>query len=207
MVEYFQTISYVEPIIVDNLSTYPPLLSWYETNPCKVIRLSNNCGHRAPWEQGCVLWGHTHKVMFGSNYYAVTDPDLDFTNVPKDLIYECIEGLKIVPHANKCGTGLRIDDLPHNEKTKQIIGWENHFWENPINERFFHAEIDTTFAVYNCDSPHARAMATGPSVRTNFPYVAKHLPWYFIGGNFELNDEQKYYFNTCNKAVNTWRPD
>jgi hypothetical protein len=56
MVEYFQSI-YVEPIIVDNASTYPPLLSWYETNPCKVIRLSINCGHRAPWEQGCVFYG------------------------------------------------------------------------------------------------------------------------------------------------------
>lgn len=207
MVEYFQSISYVEPIIVDNASTYPPLLSWYETNPCKIIRLLNNCGHRAPWEQGCVLWAHTHKVIFGSNYYAVTDPDLDFTDVPKDLVYECIEGLKIFPEANKCGMALRIDDLPPNERTKKIIEWENHFWEHPINDRFFHADIDTTFAVYKCERLHSLAIKVGPSVRTNFPYVAKHLPWYYIGGNCELNDEQKYYFSTCDRSVNTYRPN
>jgi hypothetical protein len=107
----------------------------------------------------CVLWGHTHKVMFGSNYYAVTDPDLDFTNVPKDVVYECIEGLKIAPNANKCNR-LRIDNLP-TMKNRKIIDGKIIFWENPINERFFYAEIDTTFAVYNCDTPHARAMATG----------------------------------------------
>lgn len=207
MVKYFQTISYVEPIIVDNASTYPPLLSWYETNPCRIIRLSNNCGHLAPWQQGCVLCSHTHKVLFGTNYYAVTDPDLDFTGVPKDVVYECIEGLKTVPDANKCGVALKINDLPSNQKTNKVIELESRFWKKPINERFFHADVDTTFAVYNCDTLHSKAMNWTPCIRTNYPYVAKHLPWYYLGPNHELNDEQKYYFNMCDKTINTWRPN
>ena len=34
--------------IVDNGSTYEPLLEWYATNPCKVVMLGENLGHQAP---------------------------------------------------------------------------------------------------------------------------------------------------------------
>ena len=38
-----------EIIIVDNDSTYPPLLEWYATNPCRIERLNKNIGVAAPW--------------------------------------------------------------------------------------------------------------------------------------------------------------
>ena len=40
--------------IVDNGSTYEPLLDWYETKPCGVIYLNKNVGHQAPWLCGLV---------------------------------------------------------------------------------------------------------------------------------------------------------
>ena len=53
--------------IVDNGSTYEPLLEWYATKPCEVISLGVNAGHQAPW-----LCGLVQKL--GEPYYAVTDP-------------------------------------------------------------------------------------------------------------------------------------
>ena len=66
-------------IIVDNNSTYEPLLEWYATNPCEVIRLNENMNQSAPWLIG---------IPFDRKYeyYVVTDPDLDLSNVPKDCL-------------------------------------------------------------------------------------------------------------------------
>jgi glycosyltransferase involved in cell wall biosynthesis len=35
-------------IIIDNGSTYEPLLEWYDTNPCTIIK-ERNLGHTALW--------------------------------------------------------------------------------------------------------------------------------------------------------------
>ena len=62
--------------IVDNGSTYEPLLEWYATKPCEVVSLEVNAGHQAPW-----LCGLVQKL--GEPYYAVTDPDLDLTKTSR----------------------------------------------------------------------------------------------------------------------------
>jgi hypothetical protein len=54
MVEYLQRVPNALPIVVDNDSTYPPLLEWYKTCDCEVILLGVNSGPRAPWESGCI---------------------------------------------------------------------------------------------------------------------------------------------------------
>lgn len=65
-----------EIIIVDNASDYEPLLEWYDTSPCTVIRLESNMGHKAPWDSGVVSG-------LGTSVYAITDPDLDLSSTSK----------------------------------------------------------------------------------------------------------------------------
>ena len=36
----------IEVILIDNNSTYPPLLEWYDKCPYKVHRLKENMGHK-----------------------------------------------------------------------------------------------------------------------------------------------------------------
>ena len=64
--------------IVDNDSTYEPLLEWYETKPCEIIKTSNN-GHLSPW-----LIDLPKKLT--SEFYVVTDSDLDLSTTPKDSL-------------------------------------------------------------------------------------------------------------------------
>lgn len=208
MAEWFACIRGVEPIIIDNASTYQPLLDWYANKnecPYKVIRLEANHGHRAPWNQSCVLWGHTHRAMFGSDYYAVTDPDLDFTGVPWDLLDVCIEGFQqdIPGEIVKVGIGLRIDDIPDHSR-QRVHACEGSYWIRPSGDRYFYAPVDTTFAVYHCKTEHRYAMDLGvKTLRTQPPYIARHLPWYWR--KEDLNDEQRYYFEHANSS-NSWKP-
>ena len=204
MCEWLSCIRGVVPIIIDNNSSYEPLLDWYATDcDYELIRLTENSGHHAPWNQSCITWGHTHRARFGSNYYAVTDPDLNFTGVPWDLFDQLQKGFHVLPQAIKIGIGLRIDDIPEHSR-ERVHRCEGSYWTRPATAEFWHAPVDTTLALYRASTNHSLAMDLGvPTLRTNAPYVARHLPWYWR--KEELNDEQRYYFAHCNSS-NSWKP-
>jgi glycosyltransferase involved in cell wall biosynthesis len=62
-----------EIIIVDNNSTYEPLLEWYSTKPCEII-YSKNLGQSSPWI-------NMIPEKWGFEYYVVTDSDLIFNEI------------------------------------------------------------------------------------------------------------------------------
>jgi hypothetical protein len=185
------------PIIIDNASTWQPLLDWYRKCPFEVIRLTTNVGHHAPWVTGVV-----NRKCPG--FYCVTDCDLDIGDCPADLI----EHLKIPfgwdNSIVKSGLGLRIDDLPPWQSS--VTEWESRWWETPADDaRFFHAAVDTTFAMYRAETPHSKAQKVIgiKSTRTAPPYLARHVPWYLDAEN--LDEENRNYFETANKS-NSWKP-
>ena len=72
--------------IVDNNSTYKPLLDWYnQQKDIKIIKLGINGGHKAPW---------VHGIIDTSDYYVVTDSDLDISTVPNNWDEILISGIK-----------------------------------------------------------------------------------------------------------------
>ena len=75
MVEKIKSYKNVgEIIIVDNDSTYPPLLEWYAANPCRIARLNRNVGHAAPW-----MANITKNI--NSEYYVVSDGEIGRAHV------------------------------------------------------------------------------------------------------------------------------
>jgi hypothetical protein len=195
------------PIIVDNASTWGPLLDWYANCPYEVIRLEHNMGHHAPWRSGAVL-------NTSSEFYIVTDCDIDIDGVPKD-----VASILQIPfqwskpewsllqsdyYVIKSGLSLRIDDVP--ETQDQVLRWERQFWEHVVecDPRFFWAPIDTTFAMYHRSTWHKRAMKTGATcVRLGGEYQARHMPWY--DKRDSLDAETLNYYHTAGRS-NTWRP-
>lgn len=171
MLEKIATIPSCYPLIVDNASTYEPLLEWYETKPCEVIR-QQNFGHLGPWSQGIV-------EKYGKEGYVVTDPDLDISDVPVDVLDVLKEGLKKYQHIVKAGLSLEIEDLPDSTLGKEAYGWERQFWRCANDGRFYFAALDTTFALYRGNytqwTPHFLS-----GVRAFRPYTARHLPWYNV---------------------------
>lgn len=188
-----------EPVIIDNDSTWSPLLQWYEKNPCEVIRLRENLGHHAPWLSG---------VISGDNadYYVVTDCDLDLDGVPTDVLQVLREPFRWGQRPVKSGLALRIDDLP--EWQTDVIKWESRWWKRRVSHdpRFFHAYIDTTFAMYQGCVPHRLAMQVvrAPAVRLAGDYQCRHMPWYTDCRT--MTDEDRNYFATASDS-NTWRPE
>jgi len=195
-----------EVIIIDNASTYQPLLDWYATNPCEVVSLDSNLGHTAPWD----IFGRS---LIGTKY-VVSDPDLDLSDLPNDWADRMTEVLRLgypkvgltlsdyrIPPTNPAWTDDRFCDYPdgyHPESRGPIIKWLDSI---AIHNR----PTDTTFAL--C-SKHEYAIN---GVRIGAPYMAKHLPWHIVPRlshdpryfEIEMSPEIKYYFDHANKSSMT----
>jgi hypothetical protein len=178
-----------EVILVDNGSTYAPLLDWYGQCPYKVHRLKAQIeqAHKTPWTSGII-------GQIPDSHYIVTDHDLDLSAVPSDFLAVLMAGLEN-KDAIKCGLSLRIDDLPDNELSKKVVKWEKKFWLQHDQNGYYLAPVDTTLALYD-----AKRTANVPdteffrAVRTPEPYTARHLPWYNTPEN--LTEEERFYLGS-----------
>lgn len=178
-----------EIIIVDNDSTYPPLLEWYATNPCRIERLNNNIGVAAPWISGVV------ESLKGIPY-VVTDPDLGLNETPKDTLSYLLDKLNSL-EIDKVGLGLdwqRVESKsPYYER---LHVYEKDRWsKSPVKDKvYMEVQIDTTFALYR----HPVYFIGGSS--TTFPYVARHYPWEFSLEEARNNEEFMFYMNNATNA-------
>ncbi len=182
----------IEPVFIDNGSDYPPLIKYYEKCPYKVYKLGANYGHTCIWlPQLDIL----NKLGI-KDRYVVTDPDLDLSGVPDDFLSVMNFGLDNYKAFDKCGLSLEINDLPNSEEGNYIRnGCEVRYWQHPLDSHYFEAATDTTFALYR----EGITLYSHSAIRTNRPYTAKHVPWYYT--DFEsLSDEEKYYFRSANNS-------
>ncbi len=178
-------------VILDNASTYPPLLDFYDRTQHRVIRLGANLGPRALWRSRA--WSE-----FRGGFYVLTDPDVvPDDQCPFDAVGLFLDTLRKYPDVVKVGFGLRIDDLPSCYASRdEVIRWESRFWTDPRDETFYRAEIDTTFAMYR---PWRRM---GPCLRSGPPYLARHLPWY--ADSASPTDEDLFYARTVSDGSSWW---
>lgn len=180
----------ITPVIIDNHSVYQPLLEYYKTCKYEVIKLNQNYGHTVVWDTNIL-----NRLNIDGEY-IITDPDLDISNIPKDFLNVLREGLNKYPKYDKCGFSLRLTDLPNNHFTHFIYKTEINYWRKPLDNIYFDAAIDTTFALYRTGVK----IKTFNSIRTNEPYSAKHVPWYYTKMN-ELSEDEKYYFKTIQTST------
>lgn len=182
--------------IIDNASTYPPLLEYYKTCPYEVFRLDKNVGHRA-------LWDTDIYKRFIDDYFIYTDPDVvPVEACPDDFIDFLWTSMKSRPQVYKIGLSVKIDDLPDCFKNKQkVIEIDSKYYKKKINELFYEADVDTTFALYRPGMKHATNEFI-TMYRTAFPYQLRHLPWYVDSDN--LPEEEKYYIANARDNSTFW---
>jgi hypothetical protein len=190
--------------LVDNESTYPPLLEYFASTPHTVIRLGRNQGHRAVWESGAV------QEHAAGEYYVATDDDIvPVEECPQDALDHFRRLLDRHPDRAKVGFGLRIDDLPrHYRFARQVRDWEAQFWTAPVEPAVFDAPIDTTFALHRPGTDFADPELrphTVRSLRTGPPYVARHMAWYVDSRH--LDEEERYYRERARTDVTHWNVD
>lgn len=185
----------LEVILIDNNSTYLPLLQWYENGcPYTVIRMDKNMGHQVLWKSGLI-------DQYEDRYYMVTDHDLNLAGIPNDMVDVLMLGLLSNEGVIKSGLSLRIDDLPANDYSREAIEWEKKFWETPQDaNNFYRSDIDTTLAIYDRERdfgklPNNRFFS---AVRSPEPYTARHMPWYVDREFLNNNPEEVYYLERTN---------
>lgn len=182
--------------ILDNDSTYPPLLDYYQSlagSDVNVLRLGANFGHKAIWDAGIL------KALNITTPYVYTDPDIvPIDECPKNLLEFYLEVLRAYPHKSKVGFGLLISDLPaHYRFREKVIVWESQFWTQRLTPKLYDAPVDTTFALYRPGTCHDLS-----GIRSGFPYVARHQPWY--QDSERLTVEQQYYLARAKPGTNSW---
>jgi hypothetical protein len=189
MVDKIKTLDNVgEIFILDNASTYKPLLEWYETNPCTIIKVEN-LGHTAPWISGLVNTLNTP--------YVVTDSDLGIENLPKDTLLKLEEKLNNNPSLGK--VGLKLDWESITEESPyytHLQSFDKNRWNNSKieDEVYTDVHIDTTFALYN-----VKHHFVGGGSMSN-PYIATHHPWKFTHEQRNTNEEFNYYIKNASNS-------
>jgi len=189
LTDALQKRGYLNIHILDNCSTYPPLLEYYNSCPYEVHRLKKNYGSKSFWKSG--LWT---KYMVSN--FAYTDSDVvPVEDCPDDFLEHFYKLLKKYPKVHKVGFSLKIDDLPDSFENKdKVVEWERRYYESKVEEDVYIAPIDTTFALYRPFSKAGKRDGSTLIFRTGFPYQARHLPWYIDSKN--LDTEEEYYINS-----------
>lgn len=197
MVEYLVQIPELRVVVLDNASTYPPLLEWYATNPCEVEILTANYGNFVVWSATTAVPDH-EKPNFFEKYdcvgsqYIVSDSDMGLEDIPRETLLSTLqEGLRKYPWAVKCGLSLRINDLPNTELAREAKRWEGGNW-TPIDGLYIKAAVDTTFCL--CTGI-GEQNDFDRCLRVNTPYTARHIGWYYGPQNPPPEDEMWYLRN------------
>lgn len=186
-IDFLKKDNRIEIWVIDQDSTYQPLLEYYKTNPCNIFYSKTNEGPHSCWHP-------RYSAIKNNQPFIIADSDCLYDDVPFDWLDKMLNVLTTT-HKSKVGFSLDIYDLPDNEIGKQAIEWESKYWVNKINNNW-DAHIDTTFALYKPNSGFSYE-----AIRLDKPYCIKHIPWYLTKEN--ITDEWKYYLKTAS-GISTW---
>lgn len=202
LVQFLLNRKFENIIIIDNNSTYPPLLEYYKEmdKKLKIEQLNENLGHMVLYKK---------KELFDKyckGFYCLTDADIvPNQNLPKDFLSQMIKVLiKNITKVNKVGFALKIDNIPDTYAFKEkVLQWESRWWNRTVAPNVYVGKIDTTFALYSPSffSKDSEEFLKGLRLAENFE--AKHGGWYVDFDN--LSEEQDYYYNTATNA-SSWKP-
>ena len=193
-IDWLLNAGYTNIIILDNNSTYPPLLEYYKSlasdKRLKIIIFNLNLGFKSIWKSGIL------EAMNITTPYVYTDPDVvPIDSCPKNFVQRLLKILKKSPSLiKKVGLGLVYDDITFYDKARHQEN-ESHYYDyTDVAKDLYYIQVDTTFALYiNCRHYNLRF-----SMRTLGDLMVRHLPWYFDYDN--LPEDEQYYLDHADKS-------
>lgn len=193
LIDWLLGAGYRKLIVLDNDSTYPPLLEHYTAlerdSRVKVIRLEKNFGFKALWLSGVL---ESLKI---ATPYVYTDPDvLPIERCPKNFVKRLMKILGDNREVRKVGLGLVYDDITFFDRDAVQRTESELYAGTKVGDNLHFAQVDTTFALYS----NVRHYSLGFSLRTTGDLRAYHLPWYFDYDN--LPEDERYYLEHADKS-------
>lgn len=194
LVEWLEKAGQQRIYILDNDSTYPPLLEFYRRldeseSTVQVLRLKKNLGHTALWDSKVL------EILHVDTPYVYTDSDVvPSEECPLDVLGDLMQVLRKYPFLKKVGLALKTDDITYfdAEKTREA---EKRFYLHEIEPELYFGAVDTTFALYR----NYRHYNLYVSARTTGKRTARHLPWYYDYEN--LPEDERYYMEHANQSA------
>lgn len=181
-------LGYTNIHILDNNSSYPPLLKWYDECPYTVERLNSNLGQLAIYNSGYI-----NKF---SGWIAYSDSDIELNPNTLGAFVEQMIATAEKYNKLKAGLALRIDDLPLTRYGMYVKREEQKFWRVELEPDVYDADVDTTFSVIKVGQPFQYQ-----AIRLGGSYTARHIPWYL---DYEhLTEEEIYYIEHCSSEFST----
>ncbi len=200
LISFLQKCGQKNIIIIDNASTYKPLLKFLEGIEKEVIihRVPTNKGHKVFWQDRIFF------KLYGQGYYAVTDADIvPHKECPHNFINYFKEVLDQNTEITKVGFSLSLNDIPDSNSHKnKIIMWENKFWKRKNKDGNYLADIDTTFALYKPKNLNAIENNFFKAIRLQKPFEALHGGWHI--NTQKLTEEQIFYMKNAGES-SSWR--
>lgn len=179
-----KNLGYTNIHILDNASTYTPLLEYYKECPYTVKRLESNMEFLAIYNSDYI-----NEWLGKEPWVVYTDCDIELNPKTPPNFIETIISKMDQYGKTKGGLALRIDDLPENDYTGHYKSWEQGHWTLKLEKDVYQACIDTTFCVIKPGLPFDYQ-----AIRLAGDMTARHIPWYT---NFsDLDEEEKYYLAT-----------
>lgn len=192
LIDWLLDAGYRKIFVLDNDSTYPPLLEYYGLLErdwrVKIIRFGKNFGYKSLWLSGVL---ESLKI---ATPYIYTDPDiLPIEDCPKDFVKRLMKILDDNREVLKVGLGLVYDDITFFDKDT-VQRTEAKFYNSMrVGDNLHFAQVDTTLALYS----NVRHYSLRFSLRTTGELRAYHLPWYFDYDN--LPEDELYYLEHADK--------
>jgi hypothetical protein len=198
--------------VVDNASTYPPLVEYLNGEGLKdfaKIACTKNYGHKVVWDAEISKQLATHNGV--QIPYIVTDCD----TIPEtpDFLDVLLAGLDKYPEINKIGLELRTDDVPEGKLRTDVTQHERGLPREEIGDPLFvKCPVDTTFAIYRAGYHTYSALGAvidNPieynckAMRTKAPHLARHLSWYLSQEELQT-EEIKFYHEHLLQGSTHW---
>lgn len=191
-------------VIIDNNSTYPPLLEYLselECEGCKVYRMNDNMGHMT-------FWIKDEFEAYRKDFYIFSDPDIVLMDeCPDDLICRLFNVLENYPNLRKVAPSLNVKDIPETSVfyNDEFITAEERSFNNVryVKKADAYANpTDTTFALYPPETISVKDHFA--SLRLAYPYQAIHTPW--MKEKDTITEEDRYYFSHRASYTGAYNP-
>ncbi len=200
LIDWLLTAGYKNIHVIDNDSTYEPLLSYYVTllqRGIKIWRLPGNFGHTALWKSQLL------NILHVKTPYVYTDSDVvPDENCPKNILATMLATLNTHRYLKKVGLSLHIDDITYYNRA-YVYDIEEKMQHIRVSEGYFQS-TDTTFALYR----NIRHYSIREAFRTGGNMMARHIPWYYDYDN--LPADERYYMEHANSSstlTEKWKED
>lgn len=191
LISWLEVAGHQRIVLIDNDSTYPPLLDYLHKTRHEVIWFDNH-GSQALWICG---------LAPADEWFVLTDPDIIPTDdCPLYAVHYLHQLLLQHESYSKAALGLYLDDVPESMPS---LTWERTLVDPSMPDSpavelangVWGTLSDTTFALHRPGAEFGYE-----AIRTGAPFQARHTSWYATN---DLSDEDRYYLGRA-EAGELW---